>query len=274
MSEKTTIELGNIQKTLMLPLWGRAFETQKEKPMLIDRTALEIIEKVDFDFTEITQNIDELSQIAWIIRSICVDEVVRGFLERHPQATIVNIGCGLDTTFDRVDNGAINWYDLDLPDVIQLRRQFISETDRRRFISASFLDKNWRDEIQSSDNILFIAAGVFYYFIEDEIKNFLIDLADRFPGNQIVFDVSSAYGVKVANKKVIQSSGLDERSYLTWGLDRVDDLLAWDPRLHILDILYYFKRKNLNISSRNRLFGYLSDYLKIQYMIHLEFKPG
>jgi O-methyltransferase involved in polyketide biosynthesis len=96
------------------------------------------------------------------MRSICVDEVVKAFLGKYPMATIVNLGCGLDTTFDRVDNGTLVWYDLDLPDVISLRRRFIKETERRRFISASFLERNWLNEIQVAEKVLFIAAGVFY----------------------------------------------------------------------------------------------------------------
>ena len=164
MSEKVVVDLGNVQKTLFLPLWGRACETKKIDPLLVDKTALEIIEKVDFDFSTITRNISELSQIAWIMRSICVDGVIARMLEKYPKATIVNIGCGLDTTFDRIDNGHLFWYDLDLPDVIELRKRFIKENDRRKTLSTSFLEESWLKEITVGDNVLFIAAGVFYYF--------------------------------------------------------------------------------------------------------------
>ena len=84
----------------------------------------------------LTDNLSDLTQMAWIMRSLCIDETVRIFLEKYPQGTIVNIGCGLDTTFDRIDNGTVRWYDLDLPDVIELRRQFIGETERRSYYSA------------------------------------------------------------------------------------------------------------------------------------------
>jgi len=118
MSEKIAVDLGNVQKTLFLPLWGRAFESQKENPLLVDKTALEIIDKVDHDFSVMARKISELTRIGWIMRSICADEVVKAFLGKYPLATIVNLGCGLDTTFDRVDNGTLVWYDLDLPDVV------------------------------------------------------------------------------------------------------------------------------------------------------------
>jgi O-methyltransferase involved in polyketide biosynthesis len=268
MSEKISIDLGNVQKTLFLPLWGRARETQKSNPLLVDRKALEIIEKVDFDFSTITQNIQELSQIAWIMRSISVDQVVIGFLEKYPRATIVDIGCGLDTTFDRVDNGILSWYDLDLPDVIELRRKFIPESERRKYITTSFLEDGWLDEITIRDNVLFIAAGVFYYFEEEVIKGFFKKLANRFPGSEIIFDVSSPTGVKTANKMVIKNAGLDEKSYLIWGLKHTQDILTWDERFKIIQTIYYFKDKR--ISLKLRMIGFISNLLRIQYMIHLE----
>ncbi len=247
---------------------GAPFESKKEKPLLRDRTALEIIEKVDYDFASIAENISEISQVAWIMRSIYIDEVINNFLEKHPKGTIVNIGCGMDTTFDRIDNGLLTWYDLDLLDVIELRRKFIKEGERRKFISASFLQENWLKEIKIVDGILFIAAGVFYYFKEDEVKTFLKRIADVFPECEVFFDACSPRGMEIANKRVINSSGLDEKSYLKWGLKNTNDILSWDSRFEILKIYYYFKHKEINLKIRT--IGLISDWMKIQYMIHLK----
>jgi O-methyltransferase involved in polyketide biosynthesis len=271
MTEKIAIDLGNVQKTLFLPLWGRAFESGKEKPLLTDVTAQAIIDRVDYDFSTIARNISELSQIAWIMRSLCIDEAVRTFLARYPRATIVNIGCGLDTTFERVDNGSLTWYDLDLPDVIQLRRLLISETNRRQFITASFLEEGWLKQIKVTENVFFFAAGVFYYFAEHEVKGFLARVADVFPGSELMFDASSPYGVKVANKMVIQSSGLDEKSFLTWGLDSPKTIEAWDERFKIVSCDYYFGQRARPLTLKTRLIGLLSDFLKIQYMVNMRF---
>ncbi len=267
MPDKISVELGDVQKTLFLPLWGRAFESKKEKPLLRDQTALEIIEKVDYDFASITENISELSQVAWIIRSIYVDEVIKDFLDKHPKATIVNIGCGMDTTFDRIDNGSILWYDLDLPDVIELRKKFIREGERRKFISASFLEENWLKEIKVVDGVLFIAAGVFYYFEENEVKTFLKRIADIFPGCEVFFDACSPRGMEIANKMVIKNTGLDEKSFLKWGSKSTGDLLSWDKRFEILKLYYYFKHRDIKLNIR--MIGLISDWMKIQYMIHL-----
>jgi O-methyltransferase involved in polyketide biosynthesis len=269
MSEKIAVDLGNVQKTLFLPLWGRAFESKKEKPLLIDKTALEIIEKVDYDFATITQNISPLSQAAWIMRSLIIDRTVKKFLERYPRATIVNVGCGMDTTFERVDNGSLRWYDLDLPDVIELRRKFIPETERRIFISASLLENDWLGNIKVDENVLFIIAGVLYYFEETQVKDFFIRIANAFPGCEAVFDVSSPRGIKVANQQVIKNSGLDERSYLKWGLTSPAVISGWDKRFKILGTHFYYRGRGSLFGFRVMLIGLLSDFLKIQYMLHL-----
>jgi O-methyltransferase involved in polyketide biosynthesis len=270
MSEKISVDLGNVQKTLLLPLWGRAFESKKENLMLIDRTALAIIDQVDYDFASLANNLNELTQIAWIMRSVCVDEVVSVFLKKYPRATIVNIGCELDTTFDRVDNGMLTWYDLDMLDVIRLRKKLIQETERRKFIPASFLEPDWMSELKVDQNVLFIAAGVFYYFEEHDVKEFLIRLAHRYPGSELIFDVSSPYGVKVANRMVINRSGLDERSFLKWGLESPKIFSDWDTRIRVLNTYYYFGRRAKSLNLKNRLVGILSDVLKIQYMVKLK----
>lgn len=274
MPEKIAIDLGNVQKTLFLPLWGRAYESKRPRPLLVDKLAVEIMAKVDYDFSTLAQTMSPLSQLAWIMRSLCVDDAVRACLAKYPQATIVNIGCGLDTTFERVDNGTLSWYDLDLPDVIRLRRQLIPETDRRKFIAASFLEQGWLQNLRGATPVFCIAAGVFYYFAEADIRAFLGHLAETCPGSEIVFDVSSPYGVKIANRKVIQKSGLDERSFLKWGLPSARMLTTWDERIRLLHTYYYFGARARSLPLRLRLLGWLSDRLQVQYMVHLGMRPG
>ncbi len=272
MSDRVTVELGDVQKTLMLPLWGRAIESRKEHPLLIDSNALAIVQQVGFDFSRVASKVSEVTQVAWIMRSLCVDEVVRKFVNQYPCATIVNVGCGLDTTFNRVDNGTMMWYDLDLPDVIALRRRFLKETHRNKFISCSLLERDWLDAIEIDQKALFVAAGVLYYFEEELVRGFLTRQADMFPGSQLLMDVSSPFGVKVANSMVIKRSGLDNKSFLKWGLNSPESLLSWDERFKLLDTYFYFGKRGRSLSLRNRLFGFLSDVMRIQYMVHLEMK--
>ena len=271
MPEKLSLDLGNVQKTLFLPLWGRAVESQKPHPLLLDRAAIEIMNKIDYDFSSIAGNTHAISQRTWVCRSVIVDRVLEEFLLVHPRGTVVNVGCGLDTTFDRVDQGTLRWYDVDFPDVIALRRTLIEEHERRRFMACSFLDTSWFQQIRVDDQVLFVAAGVFYYSEKADIRGFLHTLADVFPGSELVCDVCSEQGAKIANKEVIARSGLDERSFLKWGLRNTQELLSWDSRMHLLNEYQYFRKRKRGLTLRDKILAFASDLLRIQWVIHVRF---
>jgi O-methyltransferase involved in polyketide biosynthesis len=269
---KVHIELQNVQETLLLPLWGRAVETRKRKPLLLDETAAGIIGRIDYDFSTIAANINPITQLAWIARSMHTDRVVGAFLREHPQGTVVNVGCGLDTTFERVDNGRVTWYDLDLPDVIDLRSQFIPETSRRSYIACSFLEDTWIPRIQANDSILFVAAGVFYYFEEKQIRRRLSDLAQLFPGGEVFFDAASSLGMRTANKVVIRAGGMNDNSTLKWSIEGAREIEAWDSRIRVVSEypMFYGIKRFVNLKARIGTF--MSDRLRIMSMVHLRFE--
>ena len=185
----------------------------------------------------------------------------------YPEGTIANIGSGLDKTFERADNGKLRWYDLDLPDVIELRGKFVVQNERRKFFEASVLEKDWLDQIEVQGSVLFIPAGVFYYFTEQKIHAFILQLLEKYPGGELVFDVCSPTGMRITNKIVIESSRLDEKSNLTWGLKNKKDLLAWDSRIKLIGTYYYFR--TFRLSLKNVRMGILVDHLEVQYMLDL-----
>ena len=270
MIKKIGIELGEIQKTLIFPLWGRAYETGKKNPMLKDAKAVEIINSLDYDFTGLASKMNPISQLAWIARSIHIDRTVTEFIKKNPDATIVNIGCGMDTTFDRIDNGKILWYDLDMEDAIRLRKIFFNETDRRKFIPSSFLDIDWFRQIPKPGHIFFISAGVFYYFEEIQIRNFFKSLADNFTNSQLIFDMATVSGVKISNKKVIESGGLGSGSFLKWGIDSARTIEKWDERYEIIDEYNMFRGMKKNLSLKGKIGTTISDLLNIMHMVHLK----
>ena len=272
MSQKVAIELRSVQQTLLLPLWGRAIETRKRKPLLVDRTAAEIIDRIDYDFSTIATNISPITRLAWIARSLHIDRIVKQFLGKHPRGTVVNIGCGLDTTFERVDNGSLMWYDLDLPDVISLRKQFIPDGPRREHIAASFLDDAWCSDLKVVDSILFIAAGVFYYIEVDQLKHCLSRLAGSFPGGEVLFDAASPLGMRTANKVVIQAGGMDETSFLKWGIERAHEIETWDRRIRVNEEFPMFKGIKRRVNFNAKIGTFMSDVLRIMFMVRLVFR--
>lgn len=141
---------------MLIPLWGRAYGSEKNKDILDDIEAIRIIKECNFDFSTIANIFGEYGCITYITRARKIDDTIKQFIIKHPNATIVNIGSGLDTTFSRIDNGTIHWYNLDLPDAISFRKTLIEDTPRNISIAKSLFDTSWFDDIKynSNDGIL------------------------------------------------------------------------------------------------------------------------
>jgi O-methyltransferase involved in polyketide biosynthesis len=267
MKQKISINKGTVQETLLLPLWGRAFETQKRNPRLIDEKAVEIIKKIDYDFSAIEKT-QALSQHGWVARSLHTDKKVREFIQIHPEATIVNIGCGLDTTFSRVDNSNIMFYELDLPDVIEFRKSFYIENERHQSIASSFLETNWFNHIKVKDGLLLLAGGVLMYFNEQQIKKFFIEAADHFKKYDIFFDCLSPMGLKIAKKAVLKKGGMGMSMDGGWSLKPIESLEKWDKRIKVIDAFPIHKGVKKGIPLSQKLILSIPDTLGVCHMVH------
>ena len=186
MENKHQVRLGAVQETLFIPLAARARETQRKHPVLRDPKAVELVQSIDYDAGKYSRGAGGL---VTVLRTAIIDFWVRSFLAAHPAATVVEIGTGLNTRFERVDNGQVHWFDLDLPDVIELRRTFFADTDRRRTVVASVLAEEWLPAVaQSRRPYFFVADGVLAYLPEEEVMAALARIAGQFPGALIALD--------------------------------------------------------------------------------------
>ncbi len=186
MEDKHQVRLGAVQQTLFVPLAARAAETQRKHPVLRDPKATEIVRSIDYDAAKYGRG---AGGFVTVLRTAILDFWVRSFLAAHPAATVVEIGTGLNTRFERVDNGQVHWFDLDLPDTIELRRNFFADTERRRMVAASFLDEDWLPAVaQSQGPYFFVADGVLVYLPEDQVMAALARIAERFGGALVALD--------------------------------------------------------------------------------------
>jgi O-methyltransferase involved in polyketide biosynthesis len=191
--DKVKINLSGISRTLLTPLWERAQFSKEHSSLFNDPKAIEIVDKLDYDFP-MSPQIPFLSHLSLLFaaRAKQFDDAINAYIIKHPRASLVNIGCGLDTTFYRIDNGFIHWYDLDLPRVIELRKQLIPETERSTCIAKSILDPTWCKDLRNTDDGVFmIAGGVLMYFEESMVTQFFSLIADNLAGGEIVFDAPS-----------------------------------------------------------------------------------
>ena len=203
MSETTNPNLSGVPETLLIPLYIRAKESQRPDAMLKDNIAVAIVNQLDYDFTRIKlQGHDEL---AIILRLREFDRFTRDFLANHPDGVVIHIGCGLDTRFERVDNGCVEWYDLDLPDVIELRRNLIGEQGKcYHMLNFSVFDPAWIEKVDVNRPrpFLFIAEGVFPYFKEAQIQWLVRMLQIEFPNAELVFDAHTPFVVWADNQQL------------------------------------------------------------------------
>jgi len=186
MENKHRVRLGAVQETLFIPLAARARETQRKHPLLRDPKAVEMVQSIDYDTAKYGPG---AGGAVTVLRTAIIDFWVRSFLAAHPAATVVEIGTGLNTRFERVDNGQVHWFDLDLPDVIELRRTFFADTERRRMVAASVLDEEWLPAVaRSRGPYFFVTDGVLVYLPEEQVMAALARIARRFRGALIALD--------------------------------------------------------------------------------------
>jgi O-methyltransferase involved in polyketide biosynthesis len=268
MKQKIQINKGTIQETLLLPLWGRAFETNKKPPRLIDEKAVEIIKNIEYDFSAIEKT-QAMSQHGWVARSLHTDKMASEFIQQHPEATVVNIGCGLDTTFSRIDNGKIMFYELDLPDVIELRKAFYEDSERHQSIASSFLETDWFSQVKVKDGLLFLAGGVLMYFKEEQIKKFFIQAADYFTQCDFFFDSLSPMGMNIAKKQVLKKGGMGMSTDGGWGLKPIKSLEKWDERIKVVNAVSMGKGMYKGLPLKWKLIMFLPDVLGVAHMVHM-----
>jgi O-methyltransferase involved in polyketide biosynthesis len=263
------LKLEGVQQTMLLPLWGRAMETRKEHPLLVDEAAKRIVEAIDYDFDLMEKNIDPITKAAWIARSIYFDGEIGNFLAECPEGSIINVGCGLDTTYDRVNNGAATWYEMDFPEVIELRRRFIGEDEHRVFIPESVFEKDWPLKIRNRQRVLVMMAGVIYYFDEANVKKLFTTFSSSFGKTDLVFDYCSRMGLEITNRSVLAKGGMDENAYLKWSVEDIRELERWAPSIKVLKNMTMFEEHKKNYPPEKQVGMNMSDSMKIMSLAHL-----
>jgi O-methyltransferase involved in polyketide biosynthesis len=244
MSETITQDLSGVPETLLIPLCYRAIETQRPDAMIKDEKAVELIKRLssdgpiryDSDWLKQTP-MARMNRVLRVMLTCEMDRYTRDFLARHPGAVVVHIGCGLDSRFERVDNGQVEWFDLDFPEVIELRRKLIGdEGGRYHLLGCSVLEDAWLEAVRvhSQRPFLFLAEGVFMYFTEAQVKSLVLTLRDHFPGAELVFDSWTPLQIWIGNFVL---GGL-----LRWGFWRGQEIEGWGAGIRLLDEWGYFDR--------------------------------
>lgn len=187
----------HVADTLYIPLYLKSNETLKDRSFFNDPAACRMVGKIDYDFGKYDGAVR--SAVGVCIRAKYFDSLATEFVMDHPYPVVVNLGCGLDTRFQRLGRGITDqavFYELDLPEAIELRRKLLPEAKNDIYLAGSLFDTGWMDDLKQKHplgDFFFIAEGVLMFFDKEEVKSFLVDLAQRFSGSEVAFDVTSSW---------------------------------------------------------------------------------
>lgn len=209
--EKISAE--GIPESMLRTIYAMANESRREKPYLYDAKTVELagrLEAGSLDEAEIKSSFMGKGALA---RAILLDKMVARYVKKHPDARVINLACGMDTRFYRVDNGRIRWYDLDLPDTIEVRKRLLQEDERVSMIGKSALDDSWAEEVEGEGPVLILAERLTMYLDRAKIQKIFGIIRRRFSEAEVFVEIASPYTVKNTYENVDGNS----RPKYTWG---------------------------------------------------------
>ncbi|MDA3833957.1 MAG: class I SAM-dependent methyltransferase [Spirochaetales bacterium] len=240
--------LNNQEKMLIVPLYAKAKESRKEHPILLDRKADEIFQAVTAE--EGVLPIPEKTNVTLLIRAKQLDVFTEKFLGEHPDAVVIHLGCGLDSRCERVGQTCPHWYDLDLPEVIDIRRKFYRESDTYHMIASSAADLKWLDRIAFDNSaVLCIAEGLVMYLSEDDVRALIMALTEKSDRLDLIFDAYSTLAVQQAGRHPsLKASG----AVIRWGIDNPGQIEQWVSGLQLQEEWFFSQSPAI----RDLSFGY------------------
>ena len=181
---KTRPELTDVPETMLWTLHNRATEAMRPDAIIEDRLAVEIYQSLDYDYLA---NFGR-PNASHAVRSVVFDNELRAFLALYPDATIVNLGEGLETQRFRIRENRALWLCVDLPEAIDIRERFIQPDARHRHLALSATDPAWFEAVPGDKPVFITAQGLFIYFTEETVKTLLQDVGRHFPTATLMFD--------------------------------------------------------------------------------------
>ena len=227
---KYHIEKNTVQETLVIPLFGRLVCSEHFPALFSDPEAKRICDSLDYDFAEKRKKMESAAGLFGALevaqRQYDLRQEAEAYLKDHPKAAVVNLGCGLDDTFRKCDNGLCRGYNIDMPDVIKIRDELLPAGEREENIACDLNDYAWIDRIDASNGAVFFASGVFYYFKTEAVRRLFATMADCFPGAVLAFDSCNARGAKMMRKTWLKEAGITDVSAF-FSLEDEKELTGW-----------------------------------------------
>lgn len=226
-------KISGLASTLLIPLWAKAVEYERSDALLRDKEAVRMMDSIDYDFSRFSSA--TFSQAGCCGRALIIDNATRRFIEQYPDAVVVELGAGLDARFERLGRPAVTaWYDLDLPQVIEIRRRLLPENGNH-YLTGSLFDSEWVYRVNAYKKpVLLILEGVLMYFTEYEVKRFFAMIGQGFPQVSVIFD--SIPPMALGHSKhhdALRNMKPTQRPEFVWALKNPSEMENWQAGLKV-----------------------------------------
>ena len=230
---------------MLTTLYCKALDADWQRPILGDQFAKDAVDRIDYDWRELKVS-DRWTPLV-TVRTAQYDIWAREFLAANPHATVVHLGCGLDSRVFRLDPGpGIEWYDVDYPAVIALREKILPSRPRYHLVATAATDPSWLDRIPADRPVLFLAEGISMYLTEGDGIALLQHVVDRFPSGELQIDFYNWLTIRSQKAHRLQrQSG----STLHWAVNGPADVVGRVRGIRLLTAVTFFDASTLRRAS-------------------------
>lgn len=232
MTTHSIEHLTPLEKTLLITLKGRALDSTAKTSFLHDDLAADLAGRLDHDLGTVSLRLGVQEGIG--IRTSMLDRAVGSFVRAHPDAVVVELGSGLETRMHRLDPPAtVDWFDIDLPDVIALREALMPVRENAHPVGASLLDPQWTEIVPADRPTILVADGLIGFLTEEEVRKLLQRITDHFAGGELVTNAYTRFTARLTGHYTA-SAGIP-KDYRGYGFDDPAHLATLDPALNFVD---------------------------------------
>ena len=276
---KYHIEKNTVQETLVIPLYARKKAAEIYPDLYEDKTAAKITEQIDYDFSAVEKTSGKTMyrfgflEVAMRQNDLAIE--IQDYLKDHPKAAVVNLGCGLDDTGRKCDNGECKIYNLDFESVIAVRNELLPAGEREENVACDLNDTSWFEKIDVSGGVVFFASGVFYYFLKEQVKTLVCKMADYFPGGKIVFDGTNKTAVKMIAKTWLKTAKIKDVGAYFAVSNAKKELSPWSDKITVSSrgyMLGYNDLKDKSVGGFFRFLAKVGDNMMKMQIVRIDFK--
>ena len=275
---KYHIEKNTVQETLVIPLYARKKSSEIFPNLYNDSSAAKIMDKIDYDFSGVEKTSGKaMYRFGFLEVAMRQNDLaweVKDYLKTHPKAAVVNLGCGLDDTGRKCDNGECKIYNLDFESVIAVRNELLPAGEREENVACDLNDTSWFEKIDSSGGVVFFASGVFYYFLKEQVKTLVCKMAIRFPSGIIVFDGANKTAVKMIAKTWLKTAKIKDVGAYFAVSNAKEELSSWSDKIAVSSRVYmlgYNDLKDKSVSGFFRFLAKVGDNMMKMQIVRIDF---